>query len=474
MVTPRRRPTRREDGVPVIGEGQRPSGSRFEAFHLLADARARGEMVLLPRMLSGHDRRMHVRQTIREDHRVRIANRNDEAEAKFAKLAGSLFSFFRGTCLLFYRDLAGEDAWMPTVLTLGDVHPENFGVMPSVDNVPIFGSNDFDEAFYAPFTYDLKRGATGFMIAAAEIGDHGGKRQRKIAAAFVRGYLEALKTYARETTEHDEQLRHDNAPAIVADLIADAQRDRSAWLRTKYLDEYGRGFRTTSQHVPVSRRVPAFQEALDRFVAENDVEVPPRTPGMRVKDVCLRLGQGTASLGLPRYYLLIEGPNADGTDDVILEFKQARRSALAGLVPPSDFVVDGNAERISHAQGVHLVRGDRFYGAVELDGLSFMVRERAPYRKSLDLSDLGKKQWSQYAAICGRSLAHSHAMSDEGGLVDHDIEPEILAAIGAEELFVDDIVRFAGEACDRLRADHEHFRADHGLGAFRTIDHVYR
>ena len=171
---------------------------------------------------------------------------------------------------------------------------------------------------------------------------------------------------------------------------------------------------------------------------------------MRVKDVCLRLGQGTASLGLPRYYLLVEGPNGDGTDDVILEFKQARRSALAGLVPPSDFVVDGNAERISHAQGVHLVRGDRFYGAVELDGLSFMVRERAPYRKTIDLDSLSKSGWSEYAETCGRSLAHSHAMSDEVGLVDHDVEPEILAAVGAEDLFVEDVVRFAADAVERV------------------------
>lgn len=48
--------------------------------------------------------------------------------------------------------MAGDDAWMPTVLTLGDVHPENFGVMPNADNVPIFSVNDFDEAYYAPFT----------------------------------------------------------------------------------------------------------------------------------------------------------------------------------------------------------------------------------------------------------------------------------------------------------------------------------
>ena len=161
---------------------------------------------------------------------------------------------------------------------------------------------------------------------------------------------------------------------------------------------------------------------------------------MRVKDVCERLGQGTASLGLPRYYLMVEGPHADGSDDLLLELKQARRSALAGLVPPSEYVVDGNADRISHAQGVHLVRGDRFYGAVEMDGLSFMVRERSPYRDDMDLDELSDKQWRRYAAICGASLAQSHALSDEAGLVDHDIEPDVLDAIGPEELFVQDIV----------------------------------
>ena len=107
---------------------------------------------MLPRHLAGHDRRMHVRQTLREDHQTRITNRSEGTETKFNELAASLFSFFRGTALLFYRDMAGTDAWMPTVLTMGDVHPENFGVMPNANNVPIFAVNDFDEAYYAPFT----------------------------------------------------------------------------------------------------------------------------------------------------------------------------------------------------------------------------------------------------------------------------------------------------------------------------------
>ena len=90
------------------------------------------------------------------------------------------------------------------------------------------------------------------------------------------------------------------------------------------------------------------------------------------------------------------------------------------------------------------------------------------------LDDLSGKEWKKYAEICGRSLAQAHALSDEAGLVDHDIEPDIVEAIGSRKLFVDDMVAFAEEAADRVRADHQHFRADHELGAFVFVDRVFR
>lgn len=457
-----------QDGVADV------TASRFDAFARLARARASGEVVMLPRSLAGNDRRMHVRQTVREDHQTRISQRSEDAQAKFAKLADSLFSFFRGTCLLFYRDLAGDDAWMPTVLTLGDVHPENFGVMPSADNVPIFGVNDFDEAYYAPFTWDLKRGAVGFMIAADEEGGHGAKRQRKIVRRFVNGYIDGISQYAEEQVEHEHQVRLDNAPKLIRKLIKDAMQERQEWLADDHHDEFGRGFRADDELVPISSRRDEFQSVIDRFVDENDVEVPARAGQMRVKDVAERKGAGTASLGLARYYLLIEGPEADSSDDLVIELKQARQSALAGLVPPSEYTFDGEADRIAHAHGVQLVRGDVFYGHIEFEGTSFMSRERAPYRDDIDLDDLSKKQWNRYAAICGESLAHAHALSDDVGELEHDIEPKIVEAIGNRKLFVDDIVRFAEEAADRVRRDHEFFIADHELGAFDSVDTVYR
>ena len=449
---------------------RRPDASRFDAFADLARRRAAGEFVMLPRNLRGQDRRLHVRQTIREDHATRIADRDEDAEAKFAKLAGSRFSFFRGTALLFYRDLAGEDAWMPTVLSLGDVHPENFGVQPSQDNVPIFGPKDFDEATYAPFTWDLKRGATGFLVAAHEEGV-GKKARRAAAGAFVWGYLDGMDEFADHGREADLQVRMDNSPAMIRDLIAGAMEDpRTEWL-AETLDEPRRGFRTSDRIVPRTSRAAEFQEVVDAYAEGRDL--PDRAGPLRVKDVAERKGSGTASLGLTRYWILLEGPAGDGTDDVILELKQSRRSALAGLVPPSPYVTTGEAGRIADAQAVHLVGGDAFYGGITFEDRSFLVRERSPYKEEMDLDDLDDDDWADYARICGRSVAHAHALTDDAGQVEGDIEPRILEAAGLPELFVDDVVRFAVAAAKRLGRDHEHFVADHQLGAFRMTDAVY-
>jgi hypothetical protein len=65
-------------------------------------------------------------------------------------------------------------------------------------------------------------------------------------------------------------------------------------------------------------------------------------------------------------------------------------------------------------------------------------------------------------------------MSDEHGRIDYDVEPAIMDAIGGHDLFVDDLLRFADDAVARVRRDHAYFVADHELGAFRSVDVVYR
>lgn len=424
--------------------------------------------------LRGQRRRRHVRETIIEDHAYRIDEKARDADRKFKKLAGSLFAFFRGTSSLFHRDMAGEDARMPTVLALGDVHPENFGVVPNTDNVPIFGVNDFDDVHYAPFTWDLKRGATGFMVAADCIGGYGRKRQDKIVRRFIRGYYRGIEFFARHGTESTEEMRPDNSPKIIRRLFEEAEETRESWLWDRYLDEQGRGFRANHELTPISSRIDEFQRLVESLAVANGIEKGGRAGELRVKDVAMRHGQGTASLGLARYYCLIEGPGQDATDDLIIEFKRARRSALHGLAPSGDFDAGDKGDRIAHGQSVHLAQGDVFYGSARIDDMSFMSRERAPFRDDVDLDDLSKKSWKHYAEACGRALAQAHARSDEAGQLDYDIEPSILEAMQPVDLFIDDILGYAREASQRLARDHAFFRQDYRLDAFDMTLKRYR
>ncbi|MFC5381123.1 DUF2252 domain-containing protein [Aquipuribacter nitratireducens] len=448
---------------------------RSEDYRKWAESRAAGDVLVSPALLHGQARREHVRRTLLEDHRARINNRPQGAQRKFDTLADDPFTFFRGTALLYYRDHGGTDGHLPVVLTVGDVHPENFGVMPNSDGAPFFGVNDFDEAWAAPFSYDVKRGATGFWLVARRNGLGAGKA-RKVVRAFVEGYLGGLRAFAEDDRSSTFQFRLDNSPPVVRDMIETAVRERTEFLRT-YVDLEVSQFTPSRKRVPHTSHVEEFQAVIDRYVADNDLGTVPRPDDFfRVRDVARKKGSGTGSLGLDRYWVLLQGWGEGPERCVVLELKQARRSALYGLVPPNELTekheADGEEQgrRIVTAQQVHLVNGDALYGFADIDGTSFLVRERSPYKYEADTEELSGKDLRRYAEVCGQALAQPHARSDEEtGILGGSAEHLILSAL-QPHLFVDDVVAFAEEAAERVCEDFAHFRRDHALGAFRYWD----
>ena len=438
---------------------------RSEAFKRFAEARARGDIKVAPLLLPKHERRLYVRSVLREDHQFRIHNRPEGAQAKFDKLADSVFSFFRGTALLYYRDYGGSDPHLPLVFTLGDAHPENFGVMPNEDGTPFFGVNDFDEAWVAPFSYDVKRCAVGFYIVAKENG-MSEKHRRKVVRAFVRGYLSALTQFVKDDRENVFQFRIDNSPKMIRKLLEDALKDRQDFLED-LIDTKKGEFKPSGEIVPLSRNIKAFQTVINKYKKDNKIGGKKKPKNFfKVKDGAIKKGSGTASLGLDRYFVLVEGWSEAVDDCVILEMKQTRRSALYGLVPENDFEDEEKAQQIVTAQQVHLVGGDPFYGRAVINEESFLVRERSPYKDDIDIDDLDKKEMRIYAEICGRALAQSHARSDEDtGIMEGDAEQRILASIN-RELFIKDTTNFTHSAAKRIYKDHKLFKQDHELGAF--------
>ena len=113
---------------------------------------------------------------------------------KHEQMAAALFPFFRAT---FYRwvqvwpEACADLDRVPHILSVGDLHVENFGTWRDTDGRLVWGVNDFDEACVYPYTMDLVRLATSALVAARE--EHLTMKPKESVAAILAGYEQEME-----------------------------------------------------------------------------------------------------------------------------------------------------------------------------------------------------------------------------------------------------------------------------------------
>ena len=113
---------------------------------------------------------------------------------KHKRMKAELFPFFRAT---YYRwaqlwpEICPDLAKAPTVLTVGDLHVENFGTWRDIEGRLIWGVNDFDEAWPMAYTIDLVRLAVSAHLAV-EAGRLPLKRE-DICSHLIEGYRDGIR-----------------------------------------------------------------------------------------------------------------------------------------------------------------------------------------------------------------------------------------------------------------------------------------
>lgn len=292
--------------------------------------------------------------------------------------------------------------------------------------------------------------------------------RRRVVTSFVEGYLTGLVDFAADDSEDTHQITEDTCPAVLKEAFTKARRPRDRFL-AKRVDLAAHRFLPEERIEPRPDLVAVLQPVIDAYAATLAPSHDRPDGFFRVRDVALRHGGGTASQGLARFWVLLEGRSPAPTDDVIVELKMARRSALYGLVPATAFDARTSAERIALAHREFLVDGDALYGAAEIEGRSFVVRERSPMKVNISVAGFGAEQLLAYAEVCGRALAQTHARS-ESHVVDVGVdgpgaEIGILRVIHPE-VFVADTLEWAEEGGERVLADHALFCRDLERGAF--------
>ncbi|MEA2840009.1 MAG: hypothetical protein QOF41_1339 [Methylobacteriaceae bacterium] len=133
---------------------------------------------------------------------------NRDVEKKHDRMRESAFMFLRATYFRWAKQmptLFPDLMKTPAVLSVGDLHSENFGTWRDEDGRLVWGVNDFDEASIIPYAFDLVRLATSVRLA--------GKQEQKAshraaATAIIEGYAAGLaKPRPTLLDEKDRWLR---------------------------------------------------------------------------------------------------------------------------------------------------------------------------------------------------------------------------------------------------------------------------
>lgn len=277
--------------------------------------------------------------------RIQRANLGRDPERlvmKYRLLRDNAFSFFRGTCHLFYDRLAefGFDVDAPSAWCCGDLHLENFGCYKGDNRLVYFDINDFDEAALAPVTWELVRLCSSLHVGLDALGlDKDGAGAA--VARLVDAYGQALVCGKARWIERDA------AHGVVRHLL-DQLRDRT---RVAYLDSRTRLARRRRRLLIDGRRalaIPAAEREMVAATVHRFGAAQAHPEFFRVLDVARRIA-GTGSLGVSRYVVLVEGRGSpDG--NYLLDLKQTQSSSLGGHFAKIQPRWNDEAERVTSIQ----------------------------------------------------------------------------------------------------------------------------
>lgn len=321
-----------------------------------------------------------ISKAILDDNRGRDPER---LRMKLAALRADPFSFFRGTCPLFYRTLQLDHSLRssPMVLACGDLHLENFGSYKGDNRLVYFDLNDFDESCRAPVAYDLVRFLASTLVAAKSL-----KISDKAAAKLATGFID---TYAANVMAGKPRwVERSLATGPVKKLLQSLKgRHRIDLIRERTLRK-GQKIRLI-----VDGKKTLAASPQDRARAESILgayaSTQPSPVFFEPLDIARRIA-GNGSLGLERYVVLVRG-NGSLEGQYLIDIKIANPSALAASLDGAQPRWRSDAERVVSVQHITQAISPALLGAVGVGKRSYLIKELQPTADRVNLSALRGK-----------------------------------------------------------------------------------
>jgi uncharacterized protein (DUF2252 family) len=367
---------------------------------------------------------------------------------KYVNLRKNAFTFFRGTCHLFYHDLSKKPIryLAPFVWICGDLHLENFGTYKGDDRQIYFGINDFDEGVLAPCTWDLTRLVTSIFVAAGSLGIDTVDAQ-ELAKSYLSNYANALQT------GRIRAIVADNAHGIVENLLVDLQqRNRLDLLaeRTELINERRRLKFDDEKVLKIDRQNhDLVKQSINKWA-----QIQPDSDFFEILDIGFRLA-GTGSLGLDRYLILVVGKGSPDRN-YLLDFKQQPTSALQPYLTKVQPQWSNQAARVMKIQQLVQSAPPALAAAIELNNSSYFLRELQPTQDKITLKP-GKFSLTQLDKLIDimaqvTASAHLHGSGKSGAAIADD-----LMAFGDNLNWQQEVLTYGQEYAQQVERDYQDF-----------------
>ncbi|PZF73377.1 DUF2252 domain-containing protein [Taibaiella soli] len=297
---------------------------------------------------------------------------------KYRLMEQNLFRFYRGTCHMFYEDLAGDSNFLnaPPVWISGDLHLENFGSFTGDNEQVYFDLNDFDEAILAPATWELLRALISIYVGFKSLNIED-EKAGKMAHLFLQSYKNTLLKGKPDYVEAS------TAKGIICEFLTKVNRRKQRRIlikRTTLKKKRVQMHTANPKHFKIRNHL---KQKLINHINEW-LKTDEKSPyNYSVVDVVFRLA-GTGSVGLERYAFLLKSSNDIGHKYILLDMKEAAPSSLSSYTPIKQPTWESEAERVIAIQQKMQNRCPALLSVCQFNGKSFIMQEMQPAKDNLN------------------------------------------------------------------------------------------
>jgi len=401
---------------------------------------------------------------------------------KYSKMVCSPFVFFRGTNHLFWRDFANHPELemfgngQTKIWIQGDLHAENFGSFHNDEGRIVYDLNDFDEAVIADYQYDIWRMAISIVLVARQHKDFKKKDIEEFVESFCEGYLGTIAACCDSEAELEMEFTAKNTYGKLDDFLEDVEKNESRrdmldkWTNVKGGDRYydlssdKLAAVTDAERAEILAQMPDYGKTLT-----GNLEYDPDY--FHVKDIARRLLAGTGSLGVSRFYVVIEGDDDHHKYDCILDVKyQGKPTPYKYLGKAFQKAYDqqfkNDAQRQAIAYKALVKNTDDHLGWMKLGGEYYSVRERSPYKEAFPLDTLTtEKRFKKLAEQWGKILATSHSRANSDATnskIDHAFDTAVHQLThDKQKEFCHLVQKVAFTYADQTKLDWQAFKSGH-------------